>query len=238
MPVFPARAHGPAAHAGSPELTTSVGDSAWEDAYERFETPAQEIAKFTRRLKSFGAQTWPRDARIVELFCGRGNGLVTLERLGFTSLAGVDLSPALVAAYRGAAQCHVADCRHLPFADASQDILIVQGGLHHLLCLPDDLDAVLAEARRVLVPGGKLVVVEPWRTPFLDFVHRVCAWPVARRLWPRLDAMYTMIIHELATYDQWLDRPAEILRQFETHFEIERRDIGWGKLRLLGVRRS
>ncbi len=217
---------------------TTVGDTTWEEAYQRFETPTQEIAKFTRRLKWFGAQTWPRDVRIVELFCGRGNGLATLEQLGFTSLAGVDLSPALVAAYRGAAQCHVADCRHLPFADASNDILIVQGGLHHLLHLPDDLAAVLAEARRVLVPGGRLVVVEPWRTPFLDFVHCVCERPLARRLWPRLDALHTMTLHELTTYREWLARPSEILRQFETHFEISRRSIAWGKLRLLGVRRS
>jgi hypothetical protein len=47
----------------------------WEAAYLRFETPEQEIRKFEKRLLRLGAGAWPRDLRIVELFCGRGNGL-------------------------------------------------------------------------------------------------------------------------------------------------------------------
>ena len=41
----------------------------WEAAYLRFETPEEEIAKFTRRLLQLGARQWPRDAAVVELFC-------------------------------------------------------------------------------------------------------------------------------------------------------------------------
>jgi hypothetical protein len=66
--------------------------SPWETAYSRFESPEQEIQKFTRRLNKLGAANWPRDADIVELFCGRGNGLHALSQLGFTRLEGVDLS--------------------------------------------------------------------------------------------------------------------------------------------------
>src|SRR5712692_72481 len=112
----------------------------WEAAYLRFETPEQEIHKFVSRLRKLGADQWPRDAEIVELFCGRGNGLSALESLGFTRLEGVDLSPRLIAQYRGPAKCVVGDCRQLPFADRSKDVLIVQGGLHHLSTLLDDLD--------------------------------------------------------------------------------------------------
>jgi len=52
---------------------------------------------------ALGADAWPRRAQIVELFCGRGNGLRALERLGFRELAGIDLSPTLVARYAGRA---------------------------------------------------------------------------------------------------------------------------------------
>ena len=53
----------------------------WEAAYLRFETPEQEIQKFLKRLRKLGAGEWPSGAKIVELFCGRGNGLHALERL-------------------------------------------------------------------------------------------------------------------------------------------------------------
>src|SRR6185369_15530507 len=103
----------------------------WEEAYVRFETPEQEITKFVSRLKKLGEANWKRDAQIVDIFCGRGNGLKALELLGFTNLEGVDISPELVARYEGPAKMHVADCRNLPFEDESRDIVIVQGGLHH-----------------------------------------------------------------------------------------------------------
>jgi SAM-dependent methyltransferase len=212
-------------------------DTAWEAAYRRFETPRQEIRKFTRRLQRMGANGWPRDARIVELFCGRGNGLVALERLGFTCLEGVDLSHTLLAEYLGPAKCYVADCRDLPFAGSSKDVVIVQGGLHHLPLLPDDLIRVLCEAQRVLCDDGLLVVVEPWRTFFLDVVHWACRRPVVRRLLPRVEALATMIAHERETYEDWLSRPREIMSHFEQRFIGRRISTSWGKLQFIGVRR-
>src|SRR5215470_963157 len=132
----------------------------WEDAYLRFETPEEEIRKFMARLNRAGAGQWSRDAEIVELFCGRGNGLIALHRLGFTRLGGVDLSPRLIAQYQGPAKCMVADCRKLPFANNSKDVLIVQGGLHHLPHLPTDLEQTFAEMQRVLRKDGRMMLVE------------------------------------------------------------------------------
>src|SRR5882762_5655493 len=152
----------------------------WEAAYLRFETPEQEIRKFIGRLARLGASQWPRDAEIVELFCGRGNGLIALQRLGFTDLEGVDLSPRLLAQFKGSAKCTVADCRQLPFADRSKDILIVQGGLHHLPTLPGDLDQTFEQMHRVLRKDGRVVLVEPWLTSFLRIAHLACDNSVAR----------------------------------------------------------
>lgn len=208
--------------------------SAWEAAYLRFETPEEERRKFLRRLRRLGAESWPSDARVVELFCGRGNGLHALQHLGFTRLEGVDFSAALVAKYSGLAKCVVADCRQLPFADASRDIAIVQGGLHHLLELPADLERVVGEVRRVLRPGGRFMVVEPWRTPFLRFVHWVGSFRAARRAWDKLDALETMTELEWTTYEQWLRQPDVVRRCLETNFATERKFIGWGKLMWVG----
>jgi len=210
----------------------------WEAAYLRFETPEQEIRKFQDRLKKLGSQTWPRDAEIVELFCGRGNGLHALNALGFTRLEGVDLSAALIAQYRGNANCHTCDCRQLPFPDGSKDILIVQGGLHHLPKLPDDLQRTVFEMKRVLRKSGRLVIVEPWLTPFLSFVHAVCENPMARRASNKLDALATMIEHERETYEQWLGQP-EVIRKIVTdQFDTVRQSMAWGKWSFVGTPKS
>ena len=208
--------------------------SAWEAAYQRFETPEAEIRKFVARLRELGADAWSRDAQVVEIFCGRGNGLHALSRLGFTRLEGVDYSPALLARYTGPAVCTVVDCRALPFPEASRDILVVQGGLHHLLELPSDLERTLAEVARVLRPGGRFMVVEPWLTPFLRFVHTMAFFPPARSIWGKLDALATMIEHERPTYDQWLGQPEVVLQSLRRRFAVEQCTMSWGKLRFVG----
>jgi ubiquinone/menaquinone biosynthesis C-methylase UbiE len=209
----------------------------WEAAYLRFETPEQEIRKFTARLRKLGVAEWPRNAQVVELFCGRGNGLCALERLGFTHLEGVDLSPRLLAQYRGPAKCRVGDCRQLPFTDRSKDVLIVQGGLHHLRTLPDDLEKTFAEMQRVLGENGRVVFVEPWLTPFLRFVHGVSENPVARRLSDRIDALAAMIRYEQRTYEQWLNQPKLIKHLVRAHFSPLHESFVWGKWNFVGIPR-
>jgi ubiquinone/menaquinone biosynthesis C-methylase UbiE len=83
---------------------------------------------------------------------GAGSGLVTRCAEGlFPQRVGVDLSPRILAAHRayfdwGAA----ADVEHLPFRDASFDVVTCFAVLHHLY----DFDALVSEVRRVLRSGG------------------------------------------------------------------------------------
>ena len=219
------------------ELPKALTPDPWEAAYLRFETPEQEIRKFIRRLNRRGAAQWPRDAEIVELFCARGNGLIALQRLGFTHLEGVDFSPRLIAQYKGSANCIVADCRTLPFGDSSKDMLIVQGGLHHLPNLPADLDQTFTEMQRVLRKDGFVVFVEPWRTPFLEFVRVVSELPVIRWLSGKMDAFATMVEHELPTYKQWLGQPELITRVAHSHFVPVHESFAWGKWNFVGMPR-
>ncbi len=209
----------------------------WEAAYLRFESPEQEIRKFTRRLQRLGADQWHRDAEIVELFCGRGNGLYAVRRMGFTRLEGVDLSLRLIVQYQGPAKCILADCRHLPFPSRSKDILIVQGGLHHLPALPQDLEQTFSEMCRVLRKDGRVVFVEPWLTPFLRLVHRVTEKPLARRISNKVDALATMIHHERRTYEQWLGHPELILKIARAHFLPVHESFAWGKWNFVGTPR-
>ena len=219
------------------EAQGNLTPNSWEAAYLRFETPEEEIRKFISRLKRLGARQWPPDAEIVELFCGRGNGLVALQRLGFTRLEGVDLSPRLLAQYKGSANCIVADCRKLPFADRTKDVLIVQGGLHHLPNLPDDLEQTFSEMQRVLRKSGRVMFVEPWLTPFLAFVHSVMKIALVRQLSSRMDALATMTEHEIRTYTQWLGQPGLIKKVARAHFVPVHESFSWGKWNFVGTPR-
>jgi|SRR5205807_208722 len=220
-----------------PQTQNALSLDPWEAAYLRFETPEEEIQKFIGRLNRLGAPQWPRDAEIVELFCGRGNGLIALQHLGFTRIEGVDLSPRLLAQFKGSAKCTVADCRSLPFTDRSKDVLIVQGGLHHLPALPDDLDQTFSEMQRVLRRDGRVMFVEPWRTPFLTFVHLISEIPPVRRISRKMDAFAIMTEYEIRTYEQWLGQPKLIKRIAHAHFIPVHEYFAWGKWNFVGTPR-
>jgi SAM-dependent methyltransferase len=216
----------------------SCCDETWEAAYERFETREQQIRKFLDRCRHLGLDRLPRTSSVVELFCGHGNGLEALSRLGFEQLEGVDLSANLLARYRGPARVYVGDCRQLKFAEKSKDLVIVQGGLHHLPSLPGDLEQVLSAIHRVLRPRGSIALVEPWMTPFLRLVHAVCRQRPARRMWPKLDALAVMIEREETTYEAWLSRPAMIRQLLERFFEPELCQVSFGKILFVGHPRA
>lgn len=209
-------------------------DPIWEAAYQRFESEAEEIAKFRRRFRLMGVDQWPRDAAVVNLFCGTGRELKCLTSMGFTNLEGVDLSRSLLEAYDGPARLYVGDCRDLKFADATKDFVVIQGGVHHLPNVPEDVDRCLGEVRRILKPGGKLALVEPWWTPFLRVVHFTHRFSLPRKLYPRLDALAVMTEQEAGTYFPWLDAGPQLLPLFKKHFAIELQKIEWGKLVFVG----
>jgi SAM-dependent methyltransferase len=209
-------------------------DREWEEAYGRFESREQETRKFLRRLHVLGATAWPKDSRIVELFCGRCSGLKALDILGFSKLEGVDISYSLLETYQGLARLYAGDCRSLRFPDCSKDIVIVQGGLHHLEQFPSDLESVLRQVHRILIPGGKFVCVEPWLTPFLKVVHVVCRNRLMRLISGRLDALQAMIECEQQTYMQWLEGGKKILDIMNRYFVTDDCNARMGKIMFVG----
>ena len=105
---------------------------------------------------------------VVELGFGTGNEVLDLAGLvGPTGkVAGIDISSGMLAvAQRKIAarppacpvDLRVGDARSLPFADASFDAAYTSFTLE--LFPAEDIPAVLAEAKRVLKPGGRLAVV-------------------------------------------------------------------------------
>jgi ubiquinone/menaquinone biosynthesis C-methylase UbiE len=209
----------------------------WEQAYREFQTPEQETRKFLRRLGALKAGTWDRTSRVLEVCCGRGSALLAWHRLGFPHILGLDVSLDLLAVYRGPGPVVVADARRIPLSDASMDIVGVQGGLHHL-ATPNDVELALQEMCRIVRPTGRVIIIEPWMTPFLSVVHAVVKRRFARRLSRRVDALGRMIDLERQTYEAWLNQPDRALGLIRRYVEPMTLRIRWGKLMIVGRPRS
>ncbi|MBV0923335.1 class I SAM-dependent methyltransferase [Halomicroarcula limicola] len=118
-------------------------------AYDRLMPPAR--ASELRR--GFGAAE--RDVRRV-LDVGGGSGRA-VRSLDVPRRIVVDAAPGMLRqARRHGLDTVVGDAGRLPVATASVDAVLIVDALHHM----GAVDAVLAEARRVLRPGGVLVVRE------------------------------------------------------------------------------
>ena len=98
----------------------------------------------------------PARARILDAGCGSGRNMLELERHG--AVTGVELSPtsATLAVSATSARCH-GSVLEMPFADDSFDLAVSLDVIEHL---DDDL-AALQELRRVVAPGGALLVTVP-----------------------------------------------------------------------------
>jgi SAM-dependent methyltransferase len=92
--------------------------------------------------------------------CGTGFNLLELDRAGFAPAFGIDISPVAVRATRGrGGQATLGSVLTLPYKDASFDLVTSFDVLYHRWVTDDA--AALLELRRVLRPGGALLVRVP-----------------------------------------------------------------------------
>ncbi len=145
--------------------------------------------------------------RALDVCCGTGDVAFALARTG-ARVTGVDFSPAMLAvacerASRQAGEVEFleGDALHLPFADDSFDAVTISYGLRNLA----DFAAGLAEMRRVLRPGGRLLVLDfgrpanrLWRG--LYFTYLRAAVPVFGRLFAGSADAYAYILESLRHY--------------------------------------
>ena len=102
-----------------------------------------------------------RGRAVLDAACGEGYGSALLAATA-SRVTGVDLSPEAVAHARDRYRqpnlsFEAADCLRLPFADDAFDAVVSFETLEHL----EDHDGLLREFRRVLKPGGFLLISSP-----------------------------------------------------------------------------
>jgi ArsR family transcriptional regulator len=155
----------------------------------------EQRAYFDRVAASFGEQllpgrTWEGLARSLLLLAPRaryadlgiGDGLLTLMLAEVaSSVTAVDISPVMLAQLDTRAKAKgiknittvEGEIESLPLPEGSHDIVVMSQALHHA----SEPVAALREAARILVPGGRVLVIdllahqEDWVREKLEHVH-------------------------------------------------------------------
>ncbi|MFF9850771.1 GNAT family N-acetyltransferase [Streptomyces litmocidini] len=142
----------------------------------------------TRRLLALSGRL-PERPRVLDLGCGPGRSALLLAAEAGAEVTAVDTHEPFLAELReaaaargldGAVRTLNADMRALPFADGSFDLVWAESSVFVL-----GFDRALAEWRRLLAPGGTLVLTE-------------CVWttgepgPAARAFWEEHYALRTV----------------------------------------------
>lgn len=114
--------------------------------------------KAVKRLTESGPQ------RVLDLACGTGDSSFALAEAGVPTVLGLDLSEGMLAVAREKAarlgfenvSFQLEDALTMPFEDESIDAVMIAFGIRNF----EDREGCLKEIRRVLRPGGRLVIVE------------------------------------------------------------------------------
>jgi ubiquinone/menaquinone biosynthesis C-methylase UbiE len=139
---------------------TARQQQVWDKAAPSYD---KQIA-FFEKIQFAGGREWlgaRAHGRVLEVAIGTGLSLPHYP--ADATITGIELSPAMLAIARQRAtslgidaDLREGDAEHLPFGDASFDTVVC--GL--ALCTIPRPAAALAEMRRVLVPGGRLLLLD------------------------------------------------------------------------------
>jgi len=145
------------------------------EGFDRFQRDRGLSPLKTRELEILRPQ---QGDALLDAGCGRGEVLLAAAERG-ARVAGIDYSQAAIEIARetlagiDGADLRQGDVTHLPWADDSFDQVLFGDVVEHLD--PEQAAAALHEFRRVLRPGGQLLVHTAPNLLFLRF-----GWPVAR----------------------------------------------------------
>ena len=152
----------------------------WSESYDRSVLQTLLFAPshdaLIRRLRG---HLGDRPARILDVGCGTGLFAARVrEALPMAKLYGVDLTAGMLAKGRDrwrklaeSARPVQGDSERLPFESGSFDAISCANSFHHY----PRQDRAIAEMRRVLAPGGRLLLIDGYRdAPYGWFIYDVC----------------------------------------------------------------
>ncbi len=164
-------------------VSVQEGYGRWAPAYDRDPNPllALEERQLRRMIPPLQGK------RVLDLACGTGRWLARLASGEPRTAVGVDFSPSMLAVAREKSAVKqrlvCADCRALPFADVTFDLVVCSFAISHI----PGLKRLVQEVRRVTAPGADVYLsdVHPlahakgWLTAFRDLegTAEIVTWP-------------------------------------------------------------
>lgn len=158
-----------------PDPAVVAESAGWQSAHYEEPYYARRTAKLPEKLRRLGILDAPRDARVLDACCGRGEALHILRGHGFRNLEGIDATPQ--AGVSAEIPLRHGDVTRMPFADQSFDLVMNLHALHHMGGA-DGVSRFLAECRRILKPGGALAILDFPGSPQI----RLLFWALRKRL--------------------------------------------------------
>jgi ubiquinone/menaquinone biosynthesis C-methylase UbiE len=158
------------------DSTRQAWETIWDSASIEVELKAVKYPRSMATIRTY-ARYLPKDALILEAGSGLSAVVITLREMGFR-VAGLDYAVnALQAsrAYDPTLALLAGDVHALPMPDNSLGAYLSFGVLEHF---EQGMGPALAEAYRVLKPGGVLVLT----IPYPNVVQRLAAWRRGSRL--------------------------------------------------------
>lgn len=176
------------------------------------------------RLLCTVADAIPADASLLEVGCGEGANLVALRRLGWRGrYTGFDCfhpKADFVHRHHPDAWLALADARRtFPFHSACFDAVLIRDVLHHLAA--PERPHVLHEARRVVRPGGSIIIVEGNASNWINLLF-ACLFPHERGMLQTRAARLTTLLLETFPHERPTVRMAEPCPLFRviTHYHL------------------
>ena len=174
---------------GIPRLLGEAYDHDIEARYERDGAAIEDTAtavgyefnlqhEIMRNVVAEALADLPPGSRILDVGCGHGKFTQAMTRAH--PVVGVDLAVAMLQRARAEGlEVYQADATALPFDDDQFDAIVCAEMIQHLT----SLDALAAEFKRVLKPGGRVIVTTLNRTSLLRRLFRAVKGGKTRPLW-------------------------------------------------------
>jgi ubiquinone/menaquinone biosynthesis C-methylase UbiE len=140
--------------------------------WDSMQPPAREV--HLARLLAPHTALLARARRILDVGTGTGAFLPHLHRLApHAEITGLDLSREMLRLARSNGRAHLVrvwlrgDAQYLPLADGQMDLITCHDSFAHF----EDHPATLREFRRVLAPGGRLLILHDISREQVNTIH-------------------------------------------------------------------